>query len=185
MTRLEEAGRCLEPDVQPSIYKQLIELDDSKAIQSLTAWKWLEIIISIHFKQVGFGSFRWALVFLSLIDESRYPWNSIHCESNQEKMMCFQELGLSGFQGKTSPPDFFRCESFHFQGCIHALFPASPHISFTTEKPHERGGISHWLDNRPHSAAVSLQVDDGNLACLMLLGVSVCKLDFTYYLNNY
>ena len=128
--------------------------------------------------QVGFGvsvSYRWILLSMK--------FNSLRIKPRKDDV--FPRTRTLRLPGQNLPPDFFRCESFHFQGCIHALFPASPHISFTTEKPHERGGISHWLDNRPHSAAVSLHVDDGNLACLMLLGVSVCKLDFTYYLNNY
>ena len=185
MTRLEEAGRCLEPDVQPSIYKQLIELDDSKAIQSLTAWKWLDIIISIHFKQVGFGSFqvgfgvsvsyRWILLSMK--------FNSLRIKPR--KRWCVSKNSDSPASRAKPPPPIFQVRVVPFSRVYTCLVPRLPHISFTTEKPHERGGISHWLDNRPHSAAVSLHVDDGNLACLMLLGVSVCKLDFTYYLNNY
>lgn len=102
----------------------------------------------------------WALEFPGgLIDESRYPRNSVHCESTFKKMMCFQELGLPRLPGEPPSHRFFQVRFLRsiFKGyytCLVSSPPFPPDFSFTTEKPHARGGISHWLDNRPHSAAV-------------------------------
>ena len=100
--------------------------------QSLTAWKWL---FNPPFPSI---SNRWALgipryCFANACLFVSYRWISLSMKFsslriNQEKMMCFQELGLSRLARGTSLPPIFSGAilTFHFQGLLYTCLVCSP-----------------------------------------------------------
>ena len=154
--------KWLEPDVQPSIYKRLIELDDDSKAWLLENGCLNHQTSILWSSQVGFGSSQVLFCYACL--SVSYRWISLSMKFsslriNPKKDDVFPRTRtLPASRAKPPPHRFFsRCDSYvpFSRVTIHALLvppPFPPDFSFTTEKPHERGGIRHWLDNRPHSA---------------------------------